>query len=146
MKLFNVIATSILTQINTTIGANGSIDFFTTTANIPTTGMLNTSSRVKLAANAMNAPTGITTGAADPAGNTSTGAFSAMTTGTVSGAGNAAYFALLNTNTGAGVMTNVLFTGSVGVGTAFDLNFNTTAWSAADNVNITSLNFLAPQG
>lgn len=145
MHLYNVIGTSILTQINTAIGANGSVDFFTATGNIPTTGLLNTSSRVRFAANAMNAPAGITTSAADPTGTQCVGAFAAMTTGTVAVTGTALYFAILNTtatNPGAG---NVLFTGSVATQSA-DLNFNTNVWDALDNVNITSLNFLAPQG
>ena len=148
MHLFNSISTGILAQIDSIIGGSGSIDFFTNVTAIPATGMLNTASRIKMAADAMPSPYG--TAGVDPTGGTCTGTFAAMTTGVVSSAGTPVYFAILKTNTGAltaGDLTaKVLFTGSVGVGATYDLSFNTTVWAAADNVNITSLNFLAPQG
>lgn len=142
MRLYNTVANTMLTNIASLIGANGSIDFFTTSGDIPTTGLLNQSSRVKMSSTPIS---NVLTDGSNPS-TQSTGAFGPLSTGTAARTGIAAFFAILNTNAGAvtDITEHVLFTGSVATQAA-DMNFNTNSWDAGDNIVISGLNFIQPQ-
>jgi hypothetical protein len=70
---------------------------------------------------------------------TVTGAFNAITSGTIANTGTAAYVALVASNG-----TTVVATGSCGVGT-FDLAVNTTAFVAGATFAVSSGSFTQPQ-
>lgn len=137
MRLEDVAVFSMIGSVNDDIGANGAFDFFTTTGYIPTTGMLNTGTRLTCGNPAMN-----TTGTSTVGGIIT---FNAIGTDTAVSTGNAQYFALFNTTATNPTTGDIIFTGSVGVTTA-DITFNTTDWDAGDNISITSLTFTQPYG
>ena len=141
MTLYDIAASTKVTNINSLIGAAGSIEFYTS-GGYPTTGLMGTTA-LNLSNPAMNGTTSDATNY--------TGTFAAIATATMAAAGTqtVSIFALWNTNdaasrTAARTGTNVVLTGSVGTN-AGDITFNTNVWSEGDNIQISSLTFVQPK-
>jgi hypothetical protein len=140
MLLVNTVGKAMTDAVQTAIGANGRIQFYTQTTDLPTAGGAGTN----ILSNGLGVSSTPFSGTASNATYV-TRTFGPITTDTVAAGGNrtAIIFAILNTSATTCTSDAIVLTGSVGTN-AGDIQFNTNVWTASDNVAITALTFTQP--